>query len=361
MSILFDPMEINGMVAPNRFVRSATNDRCADASGHVSDMLIAIYEGLARGGVGLIIIGNAYVKGNGRTSPTMMGAQDDGFLPGLRRLAEAVHRYDSKIVLQISHAGRQASSSVLHESPVAPSAVYYRLSKETPRAMTEDEIEEVIDAYAAASRRAAAAGFDGVQFHGAHGYLISQFMSPYTNKREDRWGGSLENRMRFPLEVYRRARKAVGDGYPVIIKLNSEDFLEGGLTLEEGVQIAGALAREGIDAIEISGGMVESGKHISMPGIKTEEDEAYYLANARRFREAMDVPLILVGGLRTPALMERLLEKGEADMVSLCRPFIREPDLVNQWKRGDRKKADCISCNGCLKFRDQAVRCTQLD
>ncbi len=361
MPILFKNMEINGMVVPNRFVRSATNDRHADVSGRVNDRFIAVYESLAAGGIGLIITGHAYVTWNGKASTTMMGVHDDDLIPDLRRLVEAVHHYDSKIVMQLNHAGRQTSSSIIGETPVAPSAVYYKLFEETPRALTEDEIEGLIEAYASAAMRAFSAGFDGVQIHAAHGYLASQFISLYTNKREDKWGGPLENRMRFPLEILRRIRQAVGDNYPVLIKLNSEDFVEGGLTIEEGSQIARALSREGIDAIEISGGMMESGNHIAKPGIKEEEDEAYFLTNAKKFREVIDVPLILVGGLRSYGLVEQLIEGGEADMVSMSRPFIREPDLVNRWKQGDTRKADCISCNGCQRHRDEPVRCIQLD
>lgn len=361
MSILFEPIEINSMVVPNRFVRSATNDRRAEVSGRVTDMFIESYEALAQGGLGLIVTGHAYVTWNGKASPTMLGAHDDDLILDLKRLVDRVHQYEAKIVMQINHAGRQAASATIGETPVAPSAVSNPTTDETPRALSSEEIEELIEAYGAAAGRAVAAGFDGVQIHGAHGYLVSQFMSPYTNLREDRWGGSAENRMRFLLEVYRRLRKEVGDHYPVMIKLNSADYLEGGLTIDESSRIARTLSQEGIDAIEISGGMPESGKWIIKPGIKDEKDEAYFLDNARKFREVIDVPLMLVGGLRTPALMERLLQEGEADMVSLCRPFIREPDLANRWKRGDRRKADCISCNGCQKYRDEPTRCIQLD
>ncbi len=364
MSILFDPIMISGIVAPNRLVRSATNDRYADIYGHVNDEFIRVYEALASGGIGLIITGHASVQESGRASPDMMGAHNDEFVPGLRRLVETVHKYDSKIVMQVNHAGRQTSSSIIGQTPVAPSAVYYKLFNETPRALDEKEIEELIEAYGAAAGRAVWAGFDGVQIHGAHGYMVSQFISPYTNKREDKWGGSLENRMRFPIELLRSIRKVVGDNYPVMIKLNSEDFIEGGLTIEEGTQIAKVLCQEGIDAIEISGGVLETGhivNHIARTKIFTKDDEAYYLTNARKFREVIDIPLILVGGLRSPSLMERLLEGGDVDMVSMCRPFIREPDLVNRWRTGDRRKADCISCNGCHKYRDEPVRCIQLD
>ncbi|MFC1886756.1 NADH:flavin oxidoreductase [Thermodesulfobacteriota bacterium] len=360
MSILFAPIEINGMTVPNRFMRSATNDRLAEVSGEVNDTFIRVYEELARGGVGLIITGHAYVQWSGKASKNMLGGHTDKMITGLKRLVDTVHQYDSKIVLQISHAGRQTSSQVIGETPVAPSPVYYPVQDETPRAFTDEEIETLIEAYGATACRAVTAGFDGVQIHGAHGYGVCQFISPHTNRREDKWGGSPENRMRFPIEVLRRMRKEAGEDYPVMIKLNSQDFIEGGLTIEESAPIAAALSQEGISAIEISGGMV-GGAHICPTKIRTEEDEACYRANAAKFREVIDLPLMLVAGLRSFGLMEELVETGEVDMVSLCRPLIREPDLINQWKQGNLKKADCISCNGCLKYRDEPVRCIQLD
>ncbi len=361
MSILFEPIEINGLKISNRFVRSATNDRRAELSGEVTDELIHVYETLAAGGVGLIITGHAYVAWNGKASPTMIGVHTNKLIPGLKELVDAVHQHDSKIVLQINHAGRQTATSTIGEIPVAPSPVYFSKTDETPRALDDDEIESLIVSYAAAARRAVGAGFDGVQIHCAHGYLGSQFISPYTNRREDRWGGSLENRMRFPLEVYRAIRKEVGDSYPVMIKLNSEDYIEGGLSIDDSSQIARTLSNEGIDAVEISGGIGDSHDWIVKTDISEEDDEAYFLSNARKFKAVIDVPLILVGGLRSPSLMETLVATGEADMVSLCRPLIREPDLVNQWKQGSRKKADCISCNGCQKYRDEPTSCILLE
>lgn len=361
MSILFEPIEINGMKVPNRFVRSATNDRVADVSGKVTDSLINVYETLAAGGTGLIVTGHAYVAWQGKASPNMLGVHNDDLIPGLKKLVDAVHRHDSKIMLQVNHAGRQTASATIGETPLAPSAVYNSITKETPKAFTEKEIEALIAAYVAAAGRAVSAGFDAVQIHCAHGYLGSQFISPYTNRRKDRWGGSLENRMRFPLEVFRRIRKTVGDNYPVMIKLNSEDFIDGGLSAEEAVEIARALSEEGIDAIEISGSMAESPVPTIRLNILKEEDEAYFLPNVRKFKAVTSVPLIIVGGLRSPALIERLIEKNEVDMVALCRPLIREPDLVNKWQAGDRKKADCISCGGCHKYPDEPVRCILIE
>jgi len=361
MSILFESINIGGMVVPNRVVRSATNDRMVKVSGHVTEKMISAYEALAAGGVGLIITGHAYVTWNGKASDEMLGAHHDDMIPGLTKLVEAVHKYDSKIVLQINHAGRQTASATIGETPVAPSAVFNPATEETPREFTDKEIEDLIDAYVATAKRAVAARFDGVQIHAAHGYLASQFISPYTNQRQGKWGGSLENRMRFPLEIYRRFRSALGESYPIIIKLNSEDFLEGGLTIEDSAEIAKTLSREGIDAIEISGGMGESGSKIIRVKIKEETDEAYFLSNAKKFKEKINCPLILVGGMRSPALMEKLLNSGEIDMISMSRPLIREPDIVNKWKQGDLKRVDCISCNGCLKNRVEPVRCMLLD
>jgi len=361
MSILFEPIALNEMIVPNRLVRSATNDRRAELSGKVNDALIDVYEALAAGGVGLIITGHAYVTWNGKASPEMIGVHEDDMIHDLKRLVDAVHKYDSKIVIQLNHAGRQTSAATIGETPVAPSAVYNPLTEKTPKELTAEEVEALIEAYVAAATRSISAGFDGVQIHCAHGYLGSQFISPYTNKREDQWGGSLENRMRFPLEIYRRIRKSAGESYPVMIKLNSEDYLDGGLTIGDSAQIAKTLSREGIDAVEISGAMGESVLSAIRKDISEEADEAYFLSNAREFKKGMDVPLILVGGMRSPGLMEKLLADGEADMMSMCRPFIREPDLVNRWKGGDRRKADCISCNGCQKYKDEPVRCIMLD
>jgi len=360
MSILFTPIKINGMVVSNRFMRSATNDRRADISGSIDDAFIKVYEDLAAGGVGLIVTGHAFVQWNGKASKYMLGVHKDDLIPGLKRLVEAVHQYDSRFVMQLNHAGRQTSSFTTGEIPKAPSAVINKVSGETPRPFTEREIEGLIEAYAAAAGRAKRAGFDGVQIHGAHGYLVNQFISPYTNRREDRWGGSLENRMRFPLELLRRIRREVGDDYPVMIKLNSQDFVEGGLVVEESARVAGALSREGIDAIEVSGGMIEVMSHVMPPRVRNEEDEGYYRANTKKIKEAVDVPVMMVAGLRSFGLMEKLVSEGEADMISMCRPFIRQPDLVAGWKRGDREKAACISCNGCQKYPDEPVRCIQL-
>ena len=224
--------------------------------------------------------------------------------------------------------------------------------------MTDEQIWELIEAFGEAARRAREAGFDGVQLHGAHGYLISQFLSPYSNRRTDQWGGSFENRQRLVTEVYKRIRQVAGQDYPLFIKMNIDDYVEGGLTLEETRKTARLLSDLGMDAIEISGGTLElSIWKCLVPGIKSREQEAYFLPYAPEIKSEIRCPLILVGGMRTPALMEEILQQKKADFISLCRPFIREPDLVNKIEQGQEDPVTCISCNKCLRFLDRGLAC----
>ena len=362
MPILFEQKNIGTMTIKNRFVRSATAESAADEHGMINHKLFSIYRDLAKGDVGLIITGHAYIQPNGRCRNPQTGIYKDDFLPSLKELTNEVHKTspDCKIAIQIAHAGRQAVNDSVAD-PVAPSAVTDTSTGITPRAMTEDEIEECIENFVKATERAKLAGFDGVQIHSAHGYLISSFNSPRTNLRNDKWGGNLENRMRFLLETYRRIRSKVGDDYPVFVKLNVTDCVDGGVEIDESSQIAKILSEEGIDAIEISGGTYESrGKGAVRTRIRKPEQEAYFLPYAEKIKEVIsDVPLILVGGIRSASVMERILTEDKADFISLCRPFIREPDLVEKIKNG-KDKVDCISCNGCMTSRVDVVRCVQI-
>jgi len=364
MSILFEPRYVGKMEVKNRFVRSATAEGTADADGVVGDELFDMYRNLAKGGVGLIITGHAYVQLNGRAGGDQMGIHKDELVPRLRELADEVHTasHDCKIAVQIAHAGRQAARRIVSD-PVAPSVVTESVTGITPREMTEADIEECINAFANAARRVKQAGFDGVQLHSAHGYLISSFNSPYTNRRTDKWGGSPENRMRFLMETYRRVRAEVGSDYPVMVKLNAEDFVDGGIEIDESALIARALSEEGIDAIEVSGGMYESPrrKGVIRMGIRKPEQEAYFLPHDEKIKEAVgNTPVMAVGGMRSVSIMEDVINAGKADFISLCRPLIREPDLPNRIKSGNQK-ADCISCNGCMSSRVDTLRCAQIE
>ena len=348
MSVLFSPFQIGTLRLKNRFVRSATCERMCPADGRVTPDLVEFYRRLASGGTGLIVTGHAFVRADGRAGEGMMGVDSDDLIPGLRELVAAAHEEGAAIVCQLNHSGRQSRPEVLGgRQPVAPSVVTDRASGITPRELSPEEIEGLVTCYAAAAERCRQAGFDGVQLHCAHGYLMSEFISPYTNRRTDAWGGSLERRARFPLEVLRRIRKRLGRDFPVLVKLNAEDFIEGGLTLEESCRIGQMLEAEGIDAIEVSAGMAETVEKIVRKNIDTEDKEAYFLPQVRAFRRHVRVPLICVGGLRSRSVMERIIESGDADLVSLSRPLIREPDLPLKFERGVSDRAECVSCGCC--------------
>ncbi len=359
--MLFDPISFSGLNLKNRLVRSATYEKRADDDGFVTESLIELYEELARGGIGLMITGNALVHISGRSAPRMICIHSDIYLQGLRKLTSAIHALDGLIAIQLSHGGRQSFPILLGgNDPLAPSAVYDASTRIMPRAMTDTEIWEVIDAFGDAARRARIAGFDAVQIHGAHGYLVSEFLSPYTNRRNDYWGGDEERRFHFIEEVYKSMRKDVGDDYPIMLKMNADDLIEGGLKAEEAVRIARKLEGIGIDAVEVSGGMYESKTPTAQPDILSPEKEAYFREAGRMFKKGLRIPVMLVGGMRSMAVMEDVLLKGEADLISLSRPLIREPDLPNKFREG-KETADCISCNGCMDFgKLDVTKCIQL-
>ena len=344
MSMLFEASSIAGLELKNRLVRSATAEKMCDEDGRPEQAMIDLYTELAQGGVGLTITGHAFVHESGKAHPTMMGVHRDDLIPSLQALSEVVHQEGGKVVMQINHAGRQTSQETIGRTPVAPSPVPRAKGAPRPHELTEAEIRELITAFGRAAGRAKEAGFDGVQLHGAHGYLINQFCSPASNWRRDRWGGSGARRVRFLEEAAAAVRDEVGGDYPLLIKLGIQDFVRDGLSLDEGVEIVRQLADWGIDAVEISCGM---GTTSSRKDILRPEDEAYFLPQARRAREVTDLPIILVGGMRSLAVMESILEEGTADFISMARPLIREPDLPNQWREGRTEPAACISCNSC--------------
>jgi 2,4-dienoyl-CoA reductase-like NADH-dependent reductase (Old Yellow Enzyme family) len=358
MSILFDSTEINGMKLSNRFVRSATWEGMAAEDGACTPKLIDLMTRLAKGGVGLIISSHAYVLPDGQASPWQLGIYRDELVPGLQDMTDAVHENNGKIVIQLAHGGYYAHPKLTGKTPKAPSDA--RVLSNTPREeMTPNDIQQVIKAFQAAAQRAKDAGFDGIQIHSAHGYLLSEFLSPAFNQRTDEYGGKIQNRARVHIAVLQGVRQAVGDNYPVLIKMNCQDFIENGLPAEDSFEVAKMLVAEGIDAIELSGGILSSPKlSPSRLGIKKEDQEAYFREDARKFKSQIDVPLILVGGNRSFAVAEALVQEGVADYISMSRPFIREPDLIKRWKSGDLSKAACVSDNMCFEpGRSQGIYC----
>ncbi len=328
MSELFEKTEINGMSLSNRFIRSATWDGLAADDGACTQAVIDLMAGLSKGGVGMIITGHAYIHPHGQHQPWQLGIHRDELITDLRKMTGAVHENDGRIVLQLGYGGAY-------------------LSKSRVRQMTVQDIEQVVKAFGRAALRAKKAGFDGVQIFAAHGFFLSQLLCPRYNDRNDEYGGSIENRARVLLQVLQSVREAVGRDYPVLAKLNCRDFVENGLTLEDSVQVGLMFEQGGIDAIELSGGLLNNPN--LMTDTEAKADEVYFRKEARAFKEKIDVPLILVGGIRSFSTAESLLDENIADYISMCRPFIREPDLINRWKSGDHRKAVCISCNNCVE------------
>jgi 2,4-dienoyl-CoA reductase-like NADH-dependent reductase (Old Yellow Enzyme family) len=349
MNKMFEPSEINGLKLENRFIRSATWEGMAAEDGSCTPKLIQLVSDLARGGVGLIITSHSYVQKVGQARNGQLGIHSDDMIRGLTEMADAVHRQRGKIVCQLAHAGLFARIRFSGQTPIAPSDIP-GIAEGPRREMTKEDIQTVVKAFTAAAKRARTAGFDGVQIHAAHGYLLSQFISPIFNHRTDEYGGSLENRARLPLEVLQAIRRNVGGGFPVLIKLNCKEFRDDGLQPDEFVQIGKMLADAGIDAIEVSGGLLISPKHQpSQLGINKDEKEAYFREEAKALKKRVDIPIILVGGNRSFHVAERIVAQGVADYISMSRPLIREPHLINRWKAGDLTKSACVSDNMCFR------------
>jgi len=348
-SLLFESSTINGMNLANRFVRSATWEGMATEDGRVTPRLIDTMVELATGGVGLIISGHAYVTKPGQASPWQLGLYDDSLIDGLRSMTDAVHAAGGRIVAQLAHAGHFALEKTIGTPPVVASN--FEGLAQTPRTeLSVDDIQRLKNVYTEAARRAQTAGFDGIQLHSAHGYLFSQFLSPWFNRRADDYGGTLDNRVRIHVETIRAIRKAVGSDWPLLVKMNCEDFAEGGLNVTDSISAAGQMVAAGLDAVELSGGLLSGGKlSPSRPNINKKEKEAYFKAAAHAFKRSLDVLLILVGGIRTLEVAEKLIDAGTADYFSMSRPLIREPGLIKRWQSGDRTRARCLSDNLCFR------------
>jgi 2,4-dienoyl-CoA reductase-like NADH-dependent reductase (Old Yellow Enzyme family) len=279
-----------------------------------------------------------------------MGIHSDDFAAEMRALTDAVHNAGGKICMQLVHAGGQTTTKTAGRRPLGPSSVKVEQFSEEPQAMSKEDIDKIVEAFGEGARRAKAYSFDAVQLHAAHGYLINQFLSPLTNRRTDGYGGSLENRCRFLLEVYRRVRSAVGPGFPVLAKLNGSDNLEGGLVLSDAVYASSLLDEEKIDAIEVSGGTSASGENTPVRiKIDNPDREGYNLLLAKEIKKAVRCPIMVVGGFRSLEVIDKALKEDGIDYISMARPLIREPWLIKRWQEGDRSPARCISCNGCFK------------
>ncbi len=346
MSLLFEPTKIGNIEMRNRFIRSATYYALADAEGFIGDESVNLMRTLAASRVGLLVTGYAFVAKHGQVFPDMNGIDSDDHIPSYKRMTDAVHQEGGRIVMQIVHGGSESRNAARGDGKYLAVSVTGPLvnKKRPPVEMTDEDIEEIIDAFGKAGRRVQEAGFDGVQIHGAHGYLVSRFLSPKSNRRQDKWGGSLENRARFLVEVVKSIKRHVDTDFSVMIKLGCRDYLSdgGGLTNGEGAEVAKMVAEEGICHIEVSHGIKER-----IPGAP-QDPEAYMLPDAKAVREQTSVPIALVGEIRSLSLMEELIDSGDCGQISLCRPFIREPGLIKKLESGESRKSACISCRGCF-------------
>ena len=335
----------------------------AAADGAGTPALADLYGALAAGGAGLLLTGHIYVEQRGQASANQPGLYNDRLVESMVQITDAVHAGGGRIFAEIGHAGSQTMMPEV--GPIAPSPTANEMYGLQPREATPDDIDDVIAAFGQAARRAKEAGFDGVHIHGGNGYLISEFSSPITNQRTDAWGGDAERRGRFVSAVYDAVRGAVGDDFCVTARIGIADSIAGGLTVAESVERVGLLAERGLDAVEVSFGIMKSylenirtyvavgptqaaRNGLVQRLVKPEGPEAYYRPFARAVKEAMDIPVILVGGIRTTPTMTDLLRSGDADFLAMSRPFIREPDLPNKLAAGRTGMVECVSCNMCL-------------
>jgi 2,4-dienoyl-CoA reductase-like NADH-dependent reductase (Old Yellow Enzyme family) len=348
---IFERVALGPLEAKNRIVRSATWLGLAGDDGAVTGALLERYAELATGGAGILVTGYAFVSTEGRQMPRMLGVDDDALVLGLTHLARTMREGGALAGVQLVHAGGQTQTAWTGgRNPVAPSFVEHPQYPEVPRELTQEQIARIAGDFGKAARRARDAGFDFVQIHAAHGYLISQFLSPATNLRTDGYGGGIRTRFRFLQEVVAAVQGAAGADFPVAVKLNGCDFIQGGFELEDAVKVAEWLAMRAVCFIEVSGGTPASGDRApARTGIRAGQNEAYFEAQAAAIKRSVPCPVALVGGVRSVTVMEDLLLSGVADLFSLSRPLIWEPDLPRRWESGDREPAKCISCNGCFE------------
>jgi 2,4-dienoyl-CoA reductase-like NADH-dependent reductase (Old Yellow Enzyme family) len=370
------PGRIGGLTIRNRLIRAPTSESISGPDGEVTCEILDMYRALARGGVGLIMTGHLFIDRRGRHVTKQIGIHDDSCLPGLRELVDTVHAEGGRIFAEFGHAGSQ--SSVPDNVPLSPSAVPNVMTGRMPAAMTESDIEAAIEAFRQAARRAVTAGFDGIHIAGANGYLLSQFASPHTNRRDDRWGGDAQGRGRFMLEAFRAIRSAIGPDMPFSARIGLLDDLPNGMPIEEGLARVAALREARIlDAVEPAQNVVPSyAKNVRPyvavgPGRALADllihrvfprtpvpDEAYFRHFARAIKAQTDMPVILMGGIRSTQTMDDILRTGDADFIAMARPFIREPDLVRKLEAGRRGYVDCVSCNACIRHTGKySLRC----
>jgi 2,4-dienoyl-CoA reductase-like NADH-dependent reductase (Old Yellow Enzyme family) len=365
---IFAQGKIAGLPIKNRLVRSGTLEAAMTEEGKATDAMLSLYKDLSEGGVGMIITGAMAVMPEGLGLHKQIRIWDDSYINEIAGIADVVHGYGKgcKIFAQLQHGGRQ---TILDIEPVGPSAVPSPLLKKSVRALPADEVRHIIKCFSEAIVRCKEAGFDGVQLHAGHGYLLSSFLSTYTNLRTDHFGGSVKNRVNIVREIITSARQKAGD-FPLLIKMNCDDFVEGGIDMDTFPDLAMEVQDAGVDAIEVSGGMWDCFKRSekelgffplpipeSRTRINTRDKQSYFLPYVEKLN--LSIPVILVGGNKNIEHMEEIMRGGKIAFASMCRPLICEPDLPNRWLEGrGSAQSQCVSCNLCLlSFAEGPVCC----
>ncbi len=356
--LLFSSITIHSLTLKNRIVMPPMCTNLATIGGAVTERMIDYYTARALGGVGLINVEFAYVRADGKVFEHMLGIYDDKLIPGLQRLTEAVHQGGAKIFIQLAHGGRRAHSEITGTVPVAPSPIP-RLNGETPHELSKEEIEDLIQDFILGARRAQKAGFDGVMIHMAHGYLLQQFLSPLSNKRKDEYGGELEGRARFPVEVLKSIRKEVGADYPISCRLCGDEFIKGGFDLSQSIRVAKMLEANGANALEISAGTHETGYIIAAPPYYS---MGFLAPLSAAIKKEVNIPVGIVGRIHTPAVAEQILQEGKADLIAIGRGLIADPEWPKKAQEGKPETIrPCLSCNqGCSDrmYWQRDISCT---
>lgn len=360
---LFSPGRIGSLVLPNRIVFAATSSELADKDGFIGDDLVEYYAERARGGTGLIVIEATYVEQEGKRLHHNAMLHDDCFIPGFRRVVEAVHAEGSKIAVQLNHGGRESIPHVSGSIPLAPSPIPSQFTgvgdAVIPKELTAGEIDRIVERFAEAARRSRDAGFDAVELHGAHGYLIGEFLSPDSNKREDEYGGSVRGRAYFCVRLIRAIKARLGNDYPVIVRMNGRDHVKHGLELDDAVEMAAMFEAAGADSISVSGGVHASRPYMVVPGMSV--DRGCYVGYGDAVRRRVKVPVMVVGRINTPELAEQILSDGLADFICLSRALIADPHFPAKARTGRAETiAPCIACNECIAtvHRHKGLACT---
>ncbi|OON95464.1 MAG: oxidoreductase [Epulopiscium sp. Nele67-Bin005] len=346
---LFNEVIIGKIKSKNHFIRSATWENLATETGHLTPPLSQVYENLAKGAVGIIITGYANILADEKPNAGMMGIYEDSFIDEYKVLTDNIHKHGSKVVLQVAYGGTKTTYNIGERIIFAPSSIKEPSTGTLGKEMTKEEIKLVVEAFGESARRAKASGFDGIEIHSAHTYLINQFLSPNLNKRTDEYGGNLENRSRFLIEIYEAMREKVGLEFPIWVKITATDFMDDGLKFNDVIEVCKKLEEIGVDAIELSGNI--HGKAKGMTGEVFDnfaiQKEGYFIEYAKELAKYVQLPIITVGGFSNLETINHVANSTSIKFFAISRPLLAEPNLISRWQNGNVEKAKCVRCSKC--------------